>query len=75
MFFSCFFDNFAAKSMMQISICPSTLQQGFDGYSPIARKKLFDGKNVSPFLDFDFEKDVHRGKNTKVFKEIGVLGK
>lgn len=36
--------------MKEIEVCPSTLAQGFDTYSPAARKVLFDGKMVSPHL-------------------------
>lgn len=43
--------------MKSLTVCPSSLQPGFDTYSPAARKVLFDGKMVSPFLDFDLEKD------------------
>ena len=39
--------------MIEISICPSTLQEGFTTYSPVARKLLFDGKEVSHVLDFN----------------------
>lgn len=36
--------------MKEINVCPSTLAEGFDTYSPAARKVLFDGKMVSPRL-------------------------
>ncbi len=39
--------------MIEFSVCPSTLQEGFDTYSPAARKLLFDGKEVSHILGFD----------------------
>ncbi len=39
--------------MIEFNVCPSTLQEGFGGYSPTALKQLFDGKDVSPVLDFD----------------------
>ena len=38
--------------MVEIRYCPSTLAEGYDIYSPQAVKRLFDGKRVSPFLDF-----------------------
>lgn len=38
--------------MNPITICPSTLAEGYDSYSPIAIKHLFDGRQVSPFLDY-----------------------
>ena len=36
--------------MIQFTVCPSTLAEGYDTYSPIALKTLFDGINVSPHL-------------------------
>jgi len=39
--------------MIALNVCPSTLQEGFDTYSPIARKLLFDGREVSPVLSFN----------------------
>ena len=39
--------------MEAINVCPSTLAEGFDTYSPAARKLLFDGKEVSHILPFD----------------------
>lgn len=39
--------------MKVLNVCPSTLAEGFNGYSPTARKLLFDGKEVSHILPFD----------------------
>ena len=39
--------------MVEIKFCPSTLAEGYNTYSPQAVKHLFDGKRVSPFLDFN----------------------
>ena len=36
-----------------LNVCPSTLAEGFDTYSPVARKLLFDGRAVSHVLPFD----------------------
>lgn len=36
--------------MRTLKVCPSTLADGFDTYSPTARKVLFDGKTVSHYL-------------------------
>ena len=41
--------------MRTISVCPATLQPGYDTYSPMALKLLFGGEKVSPFLDFEFD--------------------
>jgi len=39
--------------MTTLHVCPSTLQEGFSTYSPTACKLLFDGREISPILDFD----------------------
>lgn len=39
--------------MKKLIVCPSTLAEGFETYSPAARRALFDGKAVSHLLDFD----------------------
>ncbi len=41
--------------MKDLTVCPCTLQPGYDSYSPSALKVLFDGMKVSPILDIDFE--------------------
>lgn len=46
--------------MRNTKVCPSTLLPGFDSYSPVAIKELFDGVTVSPFIDIDFEDDEHQ---------------
>lgn len=43
--------------MKKLNVCPSTLSEGFDTYSPAARRALFDGKTVSHQLDFDSPND------------------
>jgi serine/threonine-protein kinase HipA len=40
----------------EIKYCPSTLAEGFSGYSPTALRNLFGGKKVSHILDFDSPK-------------------
>ena len=36
--------------MIQLQVCPSTLADGFNTYSPEAQKRLFDGKAVSHYM-------------------------
>ena len=36
--------------MKTLTVCPSTLQPGFDTYSPTALKSLFDGEKGHRFL-------------------------
>lgn len=39
--------------MEQLTVCPSTLAEGFNTYSPTALKLLFDGQQVSHVLPFN----------------------
>ena len=41
--------------MIDIKHCPSCLDEGFTTYSPKAARTLFDGRRVSPYLDFEFD--------------------
>ena len=50
--------------MVEINVCPSTLQEGFVTYSPAARKLLFDGREVSHVLDFDSPNNDGSDKET-----------
>jgi len=59
---------------METNVCPSTLQAGFNGYSPTAIKRLFDGKKVSPFLDFCFEKEAQQEEIASNMERISVSG-
>lgn len=43
--------------MHPIHCCPSLLAEGYSTYSPAALRHLFDGKKVSPYLDFALESD------------------
>ena len=55
--------------MMTLRVCPSTLAEGFDTYSPAARKKMFDDKaqkNVWNFLDL---MENVRGQQVEFLKE------
>lgn len=39
--------------MNDISVCPSTLKEGFCSFSPAARRAFLGGKSVSPILPYD----------------------
>lgn len=39
-------------NLMEINICPGTLKEGFNSYSPACRRKLFMGRSVSHVLPF-----------------------
>lgn len=43
--------------MIDVKVCPATLQSGFETYSPSALRELFDGKLVSHIIDVDFDSD------------------
>ena len=58
--------------MVEINVCPSTLQEGFTTYSPAARKQLFDDKEVSPVLDFDSPNN-DSSDNESYLKNVGRI--
>lgn len=60
--------------MIDIKNCPSTLQNGHDGYSRKALKLLFDGMTVSPILDFDIDEFRDRGEIVDAMRRISVSG-
>ena len=43
--------------MKALTVCPGHLAEGFDKYCPSCMRKLFDGKRVNPWLDFDYDTD------------------
>lgn len=58
--------------MKKLKVCPSTLAEGFDTYSPIARKALFDGKVVSHQLDFDSPNNQETD-NREFVRQVGRI--
>ena len=50
----------------KIKYCPGKLTEGFDTYSPIVLKKMFDGKKISPVLPKTSPSD---SKERSVFNE------
>lgn len=38
--------------MKKINVCPGTLALGYDTYSPLCQRKVFEGKKVSHIIDF-----------------------
>lgn len=58
--------------MKALGICPSTLQSGFSTYSPIARKLLFDGKNVSHIIKIPKPTDSPAGAK-EALKNVGRI--
>lgn len=43
--------------MRKIEVCPGTLAVGHDKYSPACIRQMFDGKQVSPIMDFSYDAD------------------
>jgi serine/threonine-protein kinase HipA len=60
--------------MIQIKYCPSTLADGFDGYSPQAIRQLFKGRTVSPLLDFGIDEFRNTGEIARAMKRLSVSG-
>ena len=58
--------------MIELNVCPSTLQEGFDTYSPAARNQLFDGKDVSHVLGFDSPNN-DSADNEAYLKNVGRI--
>lgn len=58
--------------MIELTVCPSTLQEGFSTYCNAARKLLFDGKDVSHVLDFDSPNN-DSADNEDYLKNVGRI--
>lgn len=58
--------------MIELNVCPSTLQEGFSTYSPTALKQLFDGQPVSHILDFDSPNN-ESADNEAYVKNVGRI--
>ncbi len=60
--------------MKELNICPSTLAVGYTSYSPIAIKRLFDGKKTSHLLNFEID-DISQAKDGMyAMRRISVSG-
>ena len=60
--------------MVAIKYCPSTLAEGYNTYSPQAVKRLFDGKKVSPFLNFNINELKQSDVIVRAMQRISVSG-
>lgn len=58
--------------MKKLNVCPSTLTEGFDTYSPSARRALFDGKAVSHILNFN-SPNSESADNEEYVKHVGRI--
>lgn len=60
--------------MREIKNCPATLAAGFDTYSPKGTRLLFDGKKVSPLLDFSISGSPNAYDIADAMRRISVSG-
>ncbi len=60
--------------MTEIKNCLSTLEQGYETYSPVGLKKLFSGKKVSPVLDFDIDEFREQGLVADAMHRMSISG-
>ncbi len=58
--------------MKKIEVCPGNLAAGYDKYCPHCIRQLFDGKRVSPILDFDY--DAESTDMAPVINQLSVSG-
>ena len=60
--------------MIDSKHCPSCLAEGFTTYSPKAARTLFDGRKVSPYLDFEFDGVGDKQLFIDAMRRISVSG-
>ncbi len=60
--------------MKELNICPSTLAVGYTSYSPIAIKRLFDGKKASHLLNFEIDDICQAKDGMYAMRRISVSG-
>ncbi len=58
--------------MKELTVCPSTLAEGFGTYSPSALRALFDGRAVSHILSFPSPNNKN-SDNTEFVKSVGRI--
>ena len=60
--------------MTEIKNCPSLLIEGFDSYSPKAKKTLFGGIKVNPILNFNIDEFRNADEIAEAMHRISVSG-
>lgn len=58
--------------MKDLTVCPSILQEGYDTYSPIARRTLFDGHAVSHIFS-EASPDIGTVEANEAVKSVGRI--
>lgn len=59
--------------MEKLNVCPSTLAEGYDTFSPTARKLLFDDREVSPVLPFDSPNNENSTDKEEYARHVGRI--
>ena len=60
--------------MYNIHCCPSLLKEGYNTYSPTALRHLFDGKKVTPYLDFATEDEEDLAAISESMDVLSISG-
>ena len=60
--------------MYNIHCCPSLLKEGYNTYSPTALHHLFDGKKVTPYLDFATEDEEDLAAISESMDVLSISG-
>ena len=58
--------------MKDLTVCPSILQEGYDTYSPVARRTLFDGHAVSHIFS-EASPDTGTVEANEAVKSVGRI--
>ena len=59
--------------MKTTDVCPGTLASGFNTYSPLCLRKVFEGKKVSHIMDFSINDDTS-GEIVASVNKISISG-
>lgn len=59
--------------MKTTDVCPGTLASGFNTYSPLCLRKVFEGKKVSHIMDFSINDDTG-GEIVASVNKISISG-
>ena len=60
--------------MYSIHCCPSLLKEDYNSYSPAALRQLFDGKKVTPYLDFATEDEEDLAAISESMDVLSISG-
>lgn len=60
--------------MRVINVCPGLLSDGYTTYSPKALRTLFEGRKVSPWLDFNVEDEMRTEEVQTNMQNLSISG-